>query len=169
MRVSYILLGFIPVIAALQANLAGVVDWHKPLLGQPLLEPSPPSIVETKAGRRILAITQKNVIGALDEGGEVVWRQQLDESDPVVSYHVDGECTYMTERCIAQHPNSQLQVIRRLANLSPSCLTPERTLCDICSITIHCYRSSTMGETTTRNFRNTSHGPRSSRYGRSDP
>lgn len=93
MRPYLFILALLPVITALQANLAGLVDWHKPLLGQPLLEPSPPSIVETKAGRRILAITNKNVFGALDESGEVVWRQQLDDSEPVVSYHVDGECT----------------------------------------------------------------------------
>ena len=92
MRPLVLLLAVLPVVLALQANLAGLVDWHKPLLGQPLLEPSPPSIVETSAGRRILAITQKNVFGCLDEAGEVVWRQQLDETDPVVSYHVDGDC-----------------------------------------------------------------------------
>jgi hypothetical protein len=91
MRPFFLLLAFVPVILALQANLAGLVDWHKPLLGHPLLEPSPPSIVETKAGRRILALTQKNILGALDDKGEVVWRQQLDESEPVVSYHVEGE------------------------------------------------------------------------------
>lgn len=94
MRPFIVILALLPTILALQANLAGLVDWHKPLLGQPLLEPSPPSIVETRAGRRILAITQKNVFGALNEDGEVVWRQQMDESDPVVSYHVDGECEY---------------------------------------------------------------------------
>lgn len=92
MRLLILLLAVLPAVLALQANLAGLVDWHKPLLGQPLLEPSPPSIVETQAGRRILAITQKNVFGALDEAGEVVWRHQLDDTDPVVSYHVDGDC-----------------------------------------------------------------------------
>lgn len=95
MRPFIVILALLPAILALQANLAGLVDWHKPLLGHPLLEPSPPSIVETQAGRRILAITQKNVFGALDEAGEVVWRQQLDESDPVVSYHVDAECEFL--------------------------------------------------------------------------
>lgn len=92
MRLYTLLLAFLPAILALQANLAGLVDWHKPLLGQPLLEPSSPSIVETGAGRRILAITQRNVLGALDDKGEVIWRQQLDEIEPVVSYHVEGEC-----------------------------------------------------------------------------
>jgi hypothetical protein len=94
MRPYLLLLAFLPAILALQANLAGLVDWHKPLLGQPLLEPSPPSIVETSAGRRILAITQKNLLGALDDKGKVVWRQQLDEGEPVVSYHVEGESEY---------------------------------------------------------------------------
>ena len=104
MRVFVLLLAVLPVIVALQSNLAGLVDWHKPLLGQPLLEPSPPSIVETKAGRRLLAITEKNVFGALDESGEIVWRQQLDESDPVVSYHVDGECAYHETNCCLKLP-----------------------------------------------------------------
>lgn len=81
-------------VLALQANLAGVVDWHKPLIGVPLLEPTPPSLVDVKGGRRLLAITRKNVFACLDaQHGTVVWRHLLDAADPVVSYHVDKNGT----------------------------------------------------------------------------
>lgn len=51
---------------ALQANLAGIVDWHQTLIGTPLLVPSPPSFVDTPRGKRIVAITKSNVLAALD-------------------------------------------------------------------------------------------------------
>lgn len=79
---------------ALQANLAGIVDWHQPLIGVPLLEPTPPSIIDTASGRALISITRKNVLAVLDlAGGDVRWRQRLEDDDPVVSYHVhdDGE------------------------------------------------------------------------------
>jgi hypothetical protein len=78
---------------ALQANLAGIVDWHKPLIGVPLLEPTPPSIIDTASGRGVVSITRKNVLAVLDlQNGDV--RQRLEDDDPVVSYHVrdDSEC-----------------------------------------------------------------------------
>jgi hypothetical protein len=53
-------------VLALQANLAGVVDWHKSLIGVPLLEPSPPSFVDSPIGKRIVAITQSNVLACLN-------------------------------------------------------------------------------------------------------
>lgn len=65
------LLLLLPLALSLQANLAGVVDWHKPLLGEPLLEPTPPSLVETSRGRRAVAITKRNVFGVLNETGEI--------------------------------------------------------------------------------------------------
>jgi len=74
--------------SALQANLAGIVDWHKPLIGPPLLEPTPPSFI----GDRIVAITRKNVLAVLEaESGAVIWRHLLDDRDPVVSYHVQDD------------------------------------------------------------------------------
>jgi len=133
MRPFFLLLAFVPVILALQANLAGLVDWHKPLLGDPLLEPSPPSIVETKAGRRILALTQKNILGALDDKGEVVWRQQLDESEPVVSYHVEGESK--SSPCVSTD-----MILMDLSGPPPFW-----TVCDLCSTTISLYWPSSMG------------------------
>lgn len=66
-----LVLCLLPLVVSLQANLAGVVDWHKSLLGEPLLEPSPPSIVETSRGRRVVAITKRNVLGVLDDAGGV--------------------------------------------------------------------------------------------------
>lgn len=79
---------FVPIISALQANLAGVVDWHKPLIGSPLLEPTPPSF----AGNQIIAITKKNILAVLDaESGNVRWRHLLEDHDPVISYHVQDD------------------------------------------------------------------------------
>lgn len=91
---------------ALQANLAGIVDWHKPSMGEPLLEPSPPALVDTSAGRGVISITKSNVISVLGaEKGDIgvwsdeakmklksVWRYKLEDADPVVSYHVHGHC-----------------------------------------------------------------------------
>ncbi|WVQ97485.1 hypothetical protein IAU59_004599 [Kwoniella sp. CBS 9459] len=88
-------------VSALQADLAGIVDWHKPLIGTPLLEPTPPLIVHTglrpradKAGSvntstsGVLMMTRKNVLALLDmNDGGIVWRQQLEDDDPVVSFH----------------------------------------------------------------------------------
>ncbi|ORY24884.1 putative endoplasmic reticulum protein [Naematelia encephala] len=77
------------VAVALQANLAGIVDWHKPLIGPPLLEPTPPVLVETSNGPRIVAITRKNVVAALNaDNGDITWRHLLEDDDPVVSFHI---------------------------------------------------------------------------------
>jgi hypothetical protein len=69
------LLGFLTFLStalAIQANLAGIVDWHKPLIGLPVLDPTPPSLVESPAGRRIVSITKSNVLAVLDaENGDV--------------------------------------------------------------------------------------------------
>lgn len=52
---------------ALQANLAGVVDWHTQQVGQPILGASPPAFVDTSSGKRLLlTITHSNVFAALD-------------------------------------------------------------------------------------------------------
>jgi hypothetical protein len=150
MRPYLLLLAFLPVILALQANLAGLVDWHTPLLGQPLLEPSPPSIVETSSGRRILAITQKNLLGALDDQGEVVWRQQLDDGEPVVSYHVEGESRFFP-----------FQGGRRLII---SCSPTFWSFCYLCSTTFRYDRSPNMGEATTSRTRDKINNSRSPRY-----
>jgi hypothetical protein len=55
-----------PLAWAIQADLAGVVDWHKPLIGEPLLDPAPPRFVDTQAGRRVVALTKSNVLAALN-------------------------------------------------------------------------------------------------------
>lgn len=85
-----VLLTVTPLTLALLANLAGIVDWHKPLIGPSLLDPTPPSLIND----RIIAITRKNVLAVLNaESGDVIWRHLLEDDDPVVSYHVrnDGE------------------------------------------------------------------------------
>lgn len=51
---------------AIQANLAGIVDWHKPLIGLPILDPTPPSLVESAQGRLIVSITKSNVFAVLN-------------------------------------------------------------------------------------------------------
>lgn len=82
-------LAFILPSAALQANLAGLVDWHKPLIGRPLSSPTPPSFVDASSGPRILTLTERNVFAALHVcNGSIAWRHILEPSDPVVSYHV---------------------------------------------------------------------------------
>jgi hypothetical protein len=69
MKVLYSLLGFLALLLpalAIQADLAGTVDWHKPLIGLPVLAPTPPSLVETAAGRRAVGITKSNVLAVLN-------------------------------------------------------------------------------------------------------
>jgi hypothetical protein len=84
---------------ALQANLAGIVDWHQPLIGVPLLEPTPPSIIGTAFGRSVVSITRKNVLAVLDlAGGDLRWRQRLEDDDPVVSYHVHDDSEWLRAR-----------------------------------------------------------------------
>lgn len=101
------LLGFLTFLStalAIQANLAGIVDWHKPLIGLPVLDPTPPTLVESSAGRRVVSITKSNVLAVMnaEDGGvgelcpilrlepelTLVWRYQLEDADPVVSYHI---------------------------------------------------------------------------------
>lgn len=111
MTLLYTLLGFLAILIpalAIQADLAGVVDWHKPLIGLPVLEPTPPSLVDTAAGRRVVGITKSNVLAVLNaETGDIgklasscfsqltiAWRYKLEDVDPVVSYHVQDDCKF---------------------------------------------------------------------------
>ena len=75
---------------ALQAHLAGLADWHIPLIGSPHLSPTPPTLFQTSNRTGLLlTITQKNVLALLRaRDGSPVWRHLLDEPDPVVSYHL---------------------------------------------------------------------------------
>lgn len=50
--------------AALQANLAGVVDWHKQQVGQPLLVPTPPRVLANSTS--LMAVTKKNVLARIN-------------------------------------------------------------------------------------------------------
>jgi hypothetical protein len=99
-------IAFLPYTLSLQESLVGVADWHKALIGRPLLDPSPPSFVDTPRGRRIVALTEKNVFACLDAGdGLIVWRHQMGDRDPVVSYHVSPD-TSSTHRFFlpSHHP-----------------------------------------------------------------
>ncbi|WOO77878.1 ER membrane protein complex subunit 1 [Vanrija pseudolonga] len=81
-------LALLSAVAGLQANLAGVVDWHRAQVGAPLLAPTPPSVVSTPAGALWVAVTEANVLAAIDSTGAVAWRQVLGKDDKAASYHV---------------------------------------------------------------------------------
>ena len=104
----FLLVGLATSTLALQANLAGVIDWHVPLIGKPLLKPTPPNLVETALGNRGVLITEKNVLAVLDQQGSVVWRQRLEDDDPVVSYHVvDNGETHCISFCTVRIAESK--------------------------------------------------------------
>ncbi|WWC67488.1 uncharacterized protein I206_101396 [Kwoniella pini CBS 10737] len=82
-------IGLLSPTLALQADLAGIVDWYLPLIGEPLLEPTPPLFVESN---RIISLTKRNILAVLNsENGDIVWRQQFEDTDPVVSFHVKDD------------------------------------------------------------------------------
>lgn len=69
-----LLIACLPTALGLQQELAGIVDWHKPLIGEPLLEPTPPLFVEGKEtdGGRVVQLTKKNLLAVLNaENGEI--------------------------------------------------------------------------------------------------
>ncbi|KAI8996246.1 DUF1620-domain-containing protein [Trametes punicea] len=84
---------------ALHASEAGVVDWHKPLAGVPLLQ-SPataPSFhrkeYESGATRSIiLTATQSNVLAALNPAnGSLEWRHIFDDDDHILAYRKSND------------------------------------------------------------------------------
>ncbi|WVN88836.1 uncharacterized protein L203_104050 [Cryptococcus depauperatus CBS 7841] len=92
----WLLSALIPAVFALQKELAGIVDWHKPLVGEPILEPTPPLFVEDSGRRRLVQITKKNILAVLNaDTGELVWRQKLEAVDPVVSFHVQNDSVFL--------------------------------------------------------------------------
>lgn len=85
------LLALLSVVSALQENLAGIVDWHRALIGKPLAS-APPQFVDIDGHRAVVAVTDKKVLAVLDENtGDVRWRQSIDTP---FQYWVqdDGEC-----------------------------------------------------------------------------
>lgn len=77
-------------VLALQAELAGVVDWHTELIGEPLVDPSPPSFVNLADDpQAVVAITERNILAVVGGNGTIRWRQLFDE--PVLRYHVHGD------------------------------------------------------------------------------
>ncbi|WRT65199.1 uncharacterized protein IL334_002142 [Kwoniella shivajii] len=86
------------VVVGLQADLAGIVDWHLPLIGEYILEPTPPLyVLQSQSQRndgegRIIGLTKKNVLAVLNaENGDIAWRHQFELSDPVISFHVKDD------------------------------------------------------------------------------
>ncbi|KAK8846600.1 hypothetical protein IAR55_005686 [Kwoniella newhampshirensis] len=90
----------ISTVGALQPEHAGIVDWYKPLIGEFLLEPTPPLCLNSTTrgtaaghlGEVVVGVTKRNLVVVLDaESGDLVWRQALAEDDPVVSFHVHDD------------------------------------------------------------------------------
>ncbi|KAH9886661.1 DUF1620-domain-containing protein [Cubamyces lactineus] len=84
---------------ALHASEAGVVDWHKPLAGVPLVQ-SPATAptfhrreYENGATRSvILTATQSNVLAALNPAnGSLEWRHLFDDDDRILAYRKNNE------------------------------------------------------------------------------
>ncbi|WWD21911.1 hypothetical protein CI109_106399 [Kwoniella shandongensis] len=95
----FLLAFFTTLTSALYAEHAGIVDWHKPLIGEWVLEPTPPLFLNrtttstlVAGGERVVGVTKRNLLVVLDgESGDLVWRQALEEDDPVVSFHVHDD------------------------------------------------------------------------------
>ncbi|KZT08987.1 DUF1620-domain-containing protein [Laetiporus sulphureus 93-53] len=84
---------------ALHASEAGVVDWHKPLIGIPLTSaPSAaPSFFRLEKSDRtthslIITATASNVLAALDPlDGSIAWRYKFDEDEDVLAYRGEND------------------------------------------------------------------------------
>ncbi|ELU35806.1 hypothetical protein AG1IA_10164 [Rhizoctonia solani AG-1 IA] len=89
-------------VSALEESEAGVIDWHKELVGVPLTDStkalpmfirSDPSSPTKKTGMAVA--TKSNVLAVLNPGstGNVVWRREFDQSEGrILQYktHRDG-------------------------------------------------------------------------------
>ncbi|KAJ9115119.1 hypothetical protein QFC22_005449 [Naganishia vaughanmartiniae] len=80
---------------AIQKSLAGVVDWHKPLIGIPREDLAPsfhriPAINGSNVDQDvIITVTDHNVLAVLDlVDGNIIWRQMLESEDIVVDFAV---------------------------------------------------------------------------------
>ncbi|KAJ3478666.1 hypothetical protein NLI96_g9601 [Meripilus lineatus] len=80
--------------SALQASDAGVIDWHKPLIGLPLTQSISTSPIFHRTGLKdgptqslVLTATESNVLGALHpENGTLAWRHLFDDYDPLIAF-----------------------------------------------------------------------------------
>lgn len=116
-----VVLAFLPAVFALHETEAGVVDWHKPLIGVPLTfsHSLSPTLHRFGAGRSkkstqsvILTATEANVLAAVNPvngslgnlslhicQNEVnhddfsVWRFAFEADDPIVSFRAHGDGT----------------------------------------------------------------------------
>ncbi|KAJ3553144.1 hypothetical protein NM688_g3770 [Phlebia brevispora] len=89
--------------SAIHAEEAGVVDWHKSLIGDTLTDDPSLAPVFHRVGEAnestksyILTATASNVLAALHpDNGSVAWRYLFEESDPVITFkkHKDSVAT----------------------------------------------------------------------------
>lgn len=96
------LLALLSAVSALQENLAGIVDWHRALIGTPLRS-APPQFVDIGGQQAIVAVTDKKVLTVLEENGDVRWRQN---TEAAFEYWVekDGECLPSSDFPHAAYP-----------------------------------------------------------------
>ncbi|KAJ9103363.1 hypothetical protein QFC19_004462 [Naganishia cerealis] len=80
---------------AIQKSLAGVVDWHKRLIGVPREDLAPsfhriPAINGTKTDQDVIVtVTDHNLLAVLDPvDGNIIWRQKFESEDAVIDLAV---------------------------------------------------------------------------------
>ncbi|KAL1943370.1 hypothetical protein VTO73DRAFT_4445 [Trametes versicolor] len=84
---------------ALHASEAGVLDWHKPQLGVPLIQSAATAPTfhrreyDTGATRStVLTATQSNVLASVNPAnGSIDWRYVFDDDDRIIAYHKDND------------------------------------------------------------------------------
>lgn len=76
---------------ALTKSLAGVIDWHKPLIGVPREAPRFFDLSKSQ-GEHVLAVSERNVVASLEPSdGSIRWRHQLGAEDRIDYLQVDGD------------------------------------------------------------------------------
>ncbi|CAK5273724.1 unnamed protein product [Mycena citricolor] len=80
-------------VLALQESDAGVIDWHKPLIGLPLAPPIFHHATVNGTTQSVLIVpTASNVLAALNAtDGSVVWRHVFDAADGLATMRVAGD------------------------------------------------------------------------------
>lgn len=88
-----LLLTFQPAFA-LTRSLAGVIDWHKPLIGVPRYDHAPKFHELLQGGtEHILTVTERNVVASLEPtDGSIRWRHQFNvDNDRILYLQVDQD------------------------------------------------------------------------------
>lgn len=77
---------------AITKSLAGVIDWHKPLIGIPRPDIPPAFHRISNNQETILTVTDSNVFASLNIGdGSIRWRQKFEVDDVIHSYKADKD------------------------------------------------------------------------------